>query len=115
MKKNKEKYFDIDAVMVMAKEYGVDKNPLFIQTLKNYATIQSTIESINNVIESDSLTTIKEYVKGRENIYLHPAVKELTKQIDAANKTLDKMLDIIEKLGQKTTTGDELLDYITNQ
>ena len=96
----------------MAADYGVSENPLFVQTLKNYETVQKAIEMTNAILDTDAMTISKEYVKGRENLYMHPAIKELPKQIDAANKTVDKLLDIIERLGKKNTTGDELLDYI---
>lgn len=112
MAKGKAKYFNIDAVIKMAADYGVSDNPLFVQTLKNYETVQKAIEMTNAILNSEEMTISKEYVKGRENLYMHPAIKELPKQIDAANKTVDKMLDIIERLGKKNTTGDDLLDYI---
>ena len=111
-KQTKQKYFDVSKVKAMAAEYGVAENPLFVQTLKNYETVQKAIELTNTVIEADDMTISKEYVKGRENLYMHPAIKELPKQIDAANKTVDKMMDIIDRLGKKNTTGDDLLDYI---
>ena len=112
MAKTRAKYFDIKQVKQMAAEYGVAENPLFVQTLKNYETVQKAIEMTNAILDSEDMTISKEYVKGRENLYMHPAIKELPKQIDAANKTVDKLLDIIERLGKKNTTGDELLDYI---
>ena len=111
MGKQVKKYFDKDAILKMASEYGVENNPLFLQTLKNYETIQKSIEGIDQIIHAnDDLTISKEYVKGRENLYLHPAIKELPKQIDASNKTLDKMLDIIEKLGTPKQT-DSFVDF----
>jgi hypothetical protein len=112
MAKAKAKYFNIKDVIQMANDYGVSDNPLFVQTLKNYETVQKAIEMTNAILDSEDMTISKEYVKGRENLYMHPAIKELPKQIDAANKTVDKLLDIIERLGRKNTTGDELLDYI---
>lgn len=112
MAKSKAKYFDVKQVIQMAADYGVADNPLFVQTLKNYETVQRAIELTNEILNSDDMTISKEYVKGRENLYMHPAIKELPKQIDVANKTVDKLLDIIEKLGKKSSTGDELLDYI---
>ena len=112
MAKVKEKYFNKDSILAMAEQYGVADNALFLQTLKNYETIQRSIEGIDQIVnQNDDLTISKEYVKGRENLYLHPAIKELPKQIDASNKTLDKMLDIIEKLGVKQIK-DEFLSYI---
>lgn len=111
MAKKAERYFDEESILAMAQEYGVDTNPLFIQTLKNYKTIQKSIEGIDQIIHAnDDLTISKEYVKGRENLYLHPAIKELPKQIDASNKTLDKMLDIIEKLGSPRQT-DSFVEF----
>ena len=111
MGKKQEKYFDKEAIMKMAKEHGVDKNALFLQTLKNYETVQRSIEEIDQIIGASSeLTISKEYVRGRENLYLHPAIKELPKQIDAANKTLDKMLDIIDRLGTPKSS-DPFVDF----
>ncbi len=112
MGKRTAKYFNIAQVKKMAAEYGVADNALFVQTLKNYETVQKAIEITNAILESEDMTISKEYVKGRENLYMHPAIKELPRQIEAANKTVDKLLDIIEKLGKKSSTGDELLDYI---
>ena len=109
-----EKYFNKESILQMAEQYGVADNALFVQTLKNYETIQKSIEGIDQIVnQSQDLTISKEYVKGRENLYLHPAIKELPKQIDASNKTLDKMLDIIEKLG-KTKAVDEFTEYINS-
>ena len=111
MAKRIEKYFDKESILAMAHEYGVADNALFLQTLKNYETIQRSIEGIDQIVnQNDELTISKEYVKGRENLYLHPAIKELPKQIDASNKTLDKMLDIIEKLGTPRQT-DEFVSF----
>lgn len=111
MAKVKERYFNKESILAMAEQYGVADNALFIQTLKNYETIQRSIEGIDQIVnQNDDLTISKEYVKGRENLYLHPAIKELPKQIDASNKTLDKMLDIIEKLGTPRQT-DGFLEF----
>ena len=114
MAKVKDIYFNKDAILAMAEQYGVADNALFLQTLKNYETIQRSIEGIDAIVnQNDDLTISKEYVKGRENLYLHPAIKELPKQIDASNKTLDKMLDIIEKLGTPKQ-GDSFIEYCNN-
>jgi hypothetical protein len=114
MAKIKEKYFDKEAILEMAEQYGVSDNALFLQTLKNYETIQRSIEGIDQIVsQNDDLTISKEYVKGRENLYLHPAIKELPKQIDASNKTLDKMLDIIEKLGTPKIS-DPFVEFCNN-
>ena len=40
-------------------------------------------------------------VKGRENVYANPIIKELPKHADSASRTLTTMLEIIKKLGYK--------------
>lgn len=97
----------------MADEYGVSENALFLQTAKQYALQQKVIDDINAVLsDADALMTTKEYVKGRENIYANPLVKELTKHTDAANKTAKVMLDIIVTLGAKKEDNDELAEML---
>ncbi len=93
----------------MAKDYGVDKNAMFVTALEQYAVQQKVIENINLILsDSEDLMTTKEYVKGRENVYSHPLVKELPKHSDAANRTANLMLDIIKTLGHKKQTGSKL-------
>lgn len=112
MAKQNKTYSNIEEIKRVAKKYGVDKNPFFKNTLANYETVQISIELIHKVlIDESDLTVTKEYVKGRENTYLHPAVKELPKQVDIANKTMDTMLKIIEQFGNVKEV-DELLDFI---
>lgn len=99
MTRKKESYSNIKEIRNIAEKYGVDKNPMFESTLRNYETIQKAIEIIHKTLETEEMTITKEYVKGRENIYLHPAVKELPRQVDIANKTMETMLKIIKQFG----------------
>lgn len=112
MGKVKNTYSNIEEIKSMAESYGVKDNPFFKNTLANYETVQLSIGLIHKVLTNESdLTVTKQYVKGRENTYLHPAVKELPKQVDIANKTMDTMLKIIAQFG----TGkkeNELLKYL---
>ena len=91
----------LKGLLRMAKRYGVEKNELFLSAVNQYALQQQLIMQIQDEIVSGELLTSKEYVKGRENIYVHPLVKELPKHSDAANKTAAVMLDMIKQLGQE--------------
>ena len=72
----------------MAKSYGVDKNALFVQAAEQYDTQMRVIQSIKDALDvGETLTTSKEYIKGRENIYANPLVKELPKHADSANRS----------------------------
>ena len=98
-------------LLKMAKDYGVDKNAMFVQAAEQYDVQMRVIQSIKEELDSEeNLTTSKEYVKGRENIYANPLVKELPKHADSANRTLQTMLSIIEKLGKPPEPKDRLTE-----
>lgn len=104
---------ELDKLMAMAKEYGVDTNALFLSTLDTYMVQRKAVERIKEaMMEDGEITTTKEYVKGRMNVYLHPAVKELPRHADALNKTTTQMLEIIKTLGNKQDKSDPLMDFI---
>ncbi len=97
-----------DELLKMAKEYGVEKNALFVSAAKQYTVQMKIIDSIEKILSDADLIVSKEYVKSRENVYSHPLVKELPKHADSANRTLASMLDIISKLGKKVEAKSEL-------
>lgn len=113
MPRGRKSYFEIKKVVAMAKQYGVENNALFLQSLKNYDTIQKTIEGMEKVLSDYDTLVTKEYVKGRENVYLNPVIRELPKQIDAANKTIATMITIIKEFGV-VKDSDEFLDFINS-
>lgn len=93
----------------MARDYGVDKNALFLEQLSVYVKQLEVIEMIQTTLkEEEDLLIEKVYVKGRENIMPHPLLKELPRHFEAANKTASQILDIIIKLGHKKPVGSKL-------
>ena len=108
--------FDIPLLLKMAQDYGVDKNALFLQAIEQYDVQARVIQNIKKALDEEDgdLTTSKEYVKGRVNIYANPLVKELPKHADAANRTLQTMLTIIKELGKPPTPKDRLTEMQEN-
>lgn len=97
----------------MAKSYGVEKNALFVSAAKQYELQQEVLDMIRKTLRDENqTTTTKEYVKGRENVCVHPLIQQLPKHVDSANKTLATMLDIIQKLGTPPTSGDKLGEFL---
>lgn len=93
----------------MAENYGVNENAMFLAAANQYALQQRVINNIKDALdEEDTLMATKEYVKGRENIYAHPLVKELPKHADSANRTAQTMLSIIETLGREKPPESKL-------
>ena len=100
-------------IMRMAKMYGVDKNALFVSVAKQYQLQQDVLDMIKKSLqETGETVTTKEYVKGRENVMVHPLIQQLPKHAEAANKTLTTMVDIIQRLGTKEPPGDKLGDFL---
>ncbi len=89
-------------LMKMAKRYGVEKNEMFIAAAGQYITQREVIDEIQKKLkEEGDFVTVKEYVKGRENVCVHPLIRELPKHSDSANKTLATMLEIIKAFGKE--------------
>lgn len=102
-----------NALINMAESYGIANNPLFISAANQYMVQQKVIEEIKKSIqEADALAVTKEYVKGRENLYVNPLIRELPKHSDSANKTLAMMLDIIVKFGHEQDHFDALAEFM---
>ena len=117
--KKAEKIFDkrdlYDELVAMAEEYNVSDNALFLSAANQYSVQQNVINLIKNQLEADgSAVSTKEYVKGRENVYANPLIKELPKHSDSANKTLLCMLDIINKLGHKSESQSKLTKFMSD-
>ena len=98
----------------MAENYGVQDNALFCAAIAQYALQLRVIDDIKKAIDEDDVTVKKEYVKGRANAYANPAIKELPRHADSANKTASLILDIIKELGnEKPAAG--MLEHLRNE
>lgn len=86
----------IRELMKQAKESGIEKDYLFLTTLERYETQVKILSDLKETIEAENTLVTKEYVKGRENIYTHPAIAEYNKTVDSANKTVTTLDSIIK-------------------
>ena len=111
MPKVKTKSEDFADVMTLGIERGVANNPLFINTAKNYEIIQKAILAIEKAIDNSEAIVTKNYVKDVENQYTNPAIKDLPKLIDAANKTVATLMDIINSMGN-VGASDGFLEFV---
>lgn len=100
-------------LMRMAKRFGVEKNEMFIAAAGQYIAQREVIDEINKKLkEEEDFVTTKEYVKGRENVCVHPLIRELPKHSDSANKTLTTMLEIIKAFGKETEKQGKLAEMM---
>ena len=56
----------------------------------------------------------KEYVKGRGNVYTHPAIGEYNRTSTAANQTVQTLMKVITTLRNDDSeeTGSKLLEFL---
>ena len=101
-----------EEILKIAQKHGVEQNFLFITTFQRYQVQLKILQDLQVKIKEDGSLVTKEYVKGRENVYTHPAIGEYNKTSTAANQTVATLIKIIKSLrnGEDEDGGeDELL------
>lgn len=93
-------------ILKIAEQHGVEQNFFFITTFKRYQVQISILNGLERNIKKEGTLVTKEYVKGRQNIYAHPAVAEYNKTSTAANQTVATLVKIITTL-RTDSTGDD--------
>lgn len=95
------------AILKIARKHGVEQNFFFITTFKRYQVQITILNDLEKTIKNEGLVVSKEYVKGRKNVYSHPAIKDYNRTADAANKTVAVLLKIIHSMRHKTDEAGE--------
>lgn len=101
-----------EEILNIAQKHGVEQNFLFITTFQRYQVQLNILGELQKKIKDEGALVTKQYVKGRENIYTHPAIGEYNKTSTAANQTVATLIKIIKSLrnGEDDSEGeDELL------
>ena len=88
-------------LLKFGKIFEVDRDEDFKAAAMTYAEEAELIAKMRSQLEDDGMTVEKEYVKGRQNVCIHPLVQEIPKHVDCANRTLGILGDIIVKRGKK--------------
>lgn len=103
-------------ILKIAEKHGVEQNFFFITTFKRYQVQIGILNDLEKSIREDGTLVTKEYVKGRKNIYSHPAISDYNRATDSANKTVATLMKIITTLRdrQSDDEDDPLLEMINN-
>jgi len=85
-----------EEILRIAETSGVQSNFLFITVFKRYQVQLNNLTKLEIALKQDTRPTVnKEYVKGRENVVIHPLIQQYDKTTDSANKTVATLLRII--------------------
>lgn len=108
---------DAEEVLKIAEQKGVQTNFFFATTFKRYQVQMNALAELESQIKKDGTLVSKQYVKGRENLYLSPAVEGYNKTANAANQTVATLLNIIKSLkdeeDNKGKTMAEIMEELT--
>lgn len=94
-------------ILQIAEKHGVEQNFFFITTFKRYQVQINILNELEQKIRDDGTLVTKEYVKGRKNVYSHPAISDYNRTTDSANKTVTTLIKIIKTLRADEDEYDE--------
>lgn len=101
-------------ILRIAEESGVQGNFFFITTFKRYQVQLNMLNELEKSMKTDGYLVKKAYVKGRENVYSSPAVKDYNATTDSANRTVSTLMKIIRSwnVEEETEERDPLMKII---
>lgn len=94
-------------IIRIAEESGVQSNFFFLTTFKRYQVQLKILADLEAAMKEDGVLVTKEYVKGRQNVYSHPAVSDYNKTTDSANKTVSTLMKIIKSFNVEESNEEE--------
>lgn len=94
-------------ILEEAKERGFGDDPSFLTSYKMIEVQVDMLDNLEKSFKEDGATITKEYVKGRENIYVHPAIDKYTKISDSC---FNKILKLKEMIDKSVVEDDDVLN-----
>ena len=106
-----------EEILQIAERHGVEQNFFFLTTFKRYQVQLKILNDLEKTIKQDGILVTKEYVKGRKNVYSHPAISDYNRTTDSANKTIVTLMKIITTLRDKQDDNefDPLLEILSGR
>lgn len=93
-------------IIEKAKAAGKDDDFLFLTTLQRYLDHITHLEELQEAIEANGTMVTKEYVKGRGNLYVNPAVQCFNSTAQAADKTAALLMKLVAPALSDSSGGD---------
>ena len=98
-----------------AESLSEEHRYIFESTLETYFQLIKNFKVLKEALETDSCLITKEYVKGRQNVYVHPAMSEMNKTVNMLNNTAKTLIAIIKDLGAENKEEVDELMAFTNE
>jgi hypothetical protein len=108
MKKDERNVKDLaKGILQEAIDRGYQDDASFLTSYHLLEVQIEMLDSLEKSFKEDGATITKEYVKGRENVYVHPAVDKYTKTSDSA---FNKILKLREMMNQENKSSEDDFD-----
>lgn len=101
-------------VLALAENRGVQSNLFFATTLGRYKMQMEILAQLEEAIHSEDTLITKEYVKGRKNLVINPAITEYNRTTTAANNTVVTLLKIVKDLPKEEGGEKSKLEKMLN-
>ena len=99
----------------IAESLSEEHRYIFESTLETYFQLIKNFKVLKEALEADGCLITKEYVKGRQNVYVHPAMSEMNKTVNMLNSTAKTLIAIIKDLGSENKEEVDELTAFTNE
>ena len=96
-----------EEILRIAEESGVQGNFFFVTTFKRYQVQIKILNDLEKALKENGTLVTKEYVKGRKNVYSHPAIQDFNRTTDSANKTVSTLMKIISRFSGDDDSGSD--------
>lgn len=85
----------VEKIIDSAKKTGADNSLFFIKTFEQYKNLLKLQSDCLRAIENEGSMVTKEYVKGRGNLYVNPAMKTYDSLCKTTNQTVSTLIKIV--------------------
>lgn len=82
-------------ILEKARAKGIEHTFMFTTTFQRYVELISHMADLQKAIKKDGCIVKKEYVKGRQNVYVHPAINAYNATAGQANNTANILMRFI--------------------
>lgn len=94
-------------ILQRAQEKGVEHSFLFVTTFQRYKEHITHLVELEKSIKENGTIVTKEYVKGRQNMYVNPAINAYNSTAGAADKTAQLLIRYIVSPLKDDDAGDD--------
>lgn len=96
-----------EEILRKAQDKGVEHSYMFVTTFQRYKEHIEHLQELQKAIKSEGMMVTKEYVKGRRNLYVNPAINAYNSTASAADKTAQLLLKyIVAPLSESPSSED---------